>query len=60
MPAKHLTDAAVKAAITAHTGNAVRLDLRDTVAPGLVLRVTGQGVASFAFQYRPKGSRGWR
>ena len=55
MASKHLTDAAVKAAVNEAVSAGKRRDISDRVQRGLVLRVTPTGSASFAFCYRMRG-----
>lgn len=57
MASKHLTDAAVKAAVNEAVETKKRRDISDRVQRGLVLRVTPTGAASFAFAYRAKGQK---
>ena len=57
MPAKFLTDAAIRAEVAKATGGNKRVELRDTSSRGLVLRITPNGVATFVYAYRPKGER---
>lgn len=57
MPAKYLTDASIKSDIAKTVASARRVDIRDSVARGLVLRITPAGAATFVFTYRPRGER---
>lgn len=55
--ATNLTDAGIKAAIerSKAAGGRDRIELRDSRQPGLILRVSGTGAATFYFVYRRRG-----
>jgi integrase len=57
MASKRLTDTSIKSAIEAarSTGDGRRSELRDALARGLVLRVSGTGSAVWYFQFRQSG-----
>ncbi len=57
MAGRLLTDTSIKAEIARVVSGGKRTDVADRGIRGLVLRITPKGSATFAFAYRPKGTR---